>query len=76
MPNHELVEQNQAFRNEGGLRFRNMPGWELDSQFSGRGMLMADLDGDGDLDIVVNNLPRSGPAVRKPPMQWRIQHRA
>ena len=60
MPNHELVEKNQAFRNEGGLRFRNMPGWQLDSQFSGRGMLMADLDGDGDLDIAVNNL--RGPA--------------
>lgn len=60
MPNHELVEKNQAFRNEGGLRFRNMPGWKLDSEFSGRGMLMADLDQDGDLDIVVNNL--RGPA--------------
>jgi hypothetical protein len=46
MPNHELVEKNQAFRNEGGLRFRNTPGWRLDSQFSGRGMLMADLEGD------------------------------
>jgi hypothetical protein len=60
MPNHELVEKNQAFRNEGGLRFRLMPGWRLDSQLSGRGMVMADFDGDGDLDIVVNNL--RGPA--------------
>ena len=60
MPNHELLEKNQAFRNEGGMRFRNMPGWQLDSEFSGRGMVMADFDGDGDLDIVVNNL--RGPA--------------
>ncbi len=60
MPNHELVEENQAFRNEDGLRFRRMPGWKLNSTYSGRGMVMADLDADGDLDIVVNNL--RGPA--------------
>lgn len=60
MPNHELVEKNQALRNEGGLRFRLMPGWRLDSPLSGRGMVMGDLDGDGDLDIAVNNL--RGPA--------------
>ncbi len=56
LPDHELVEENQAFRNEEGLRFVRMPGWKLDSPNSGRGMVLADLDGDGDLDIVVNNL--------------------
>ena len=56
MPNHELVEENQAFRNLGDGRFEAATGWALNSTASGRGMSMADLDGDGDLDIVVNNL--------------------
>lgn len=56
LKNHELVEENQAFRNLGGKSFERMPEWHLSSTSSGRGMSMADLDMDGDLDIVVNNL--------------------
>ena len=56
LPDHELVEANQAMRNVGDGFFRPAPQWQLGSTASGRGMSMADLDGDGDLDIVVNNL--------------------
>jgi hypothetical protein len=60
LPGHELVEQNQALRNNGGGRFAPRPDWGLGATSGGRGMSMADLDDDGDLDIVVNNL--HGPA--------------
>ncbi len=56
LPNHELVEANQAFRNDGTGEFDEMPAWGLGSTRSGRSMLMADMDNDGDLDIVVNNV--------------------
>jgi len=56
LPGNELVEENQALRNMDGERFEPMPTWNLNSRRGGRGMSMADLDNDGDLDIVVNNL--------------------
>jgi uncharacterized protein YuzB (UPF0349 family) len=56
LANHELVEENQVLKNDGAGSFEPMPEWGLGAVESGRGMSMADLDGDGDLDIVVNNL--------------------
>jgi hypothetical protein len=56
LPNRELVEHNQALRNDGDGWFVPALEWGLGSTASGRGMSMADLDDDGDLDIVVNNV--------------------
>ncbi len=56
LPNNELVEENLAYRNFAGERFERQPGWGLNDRASGRGMSLADLDNDGDLDVVVNNL--------------------
>ena len=65
LPQQELVEANMVFRNLGGdpaaaPTFRAAPEWGLSSLRSGRGLVLADLDLDGDLDIVINNM--RGPA--------------
>lgn len=56
LPNHELVEQNQVYANDGTGTLLPRPEWELGATASGRGLVLADFDQDGDLDIAVNNL--------------------
>ena len=56
LPGDELVERNRALRNQGDGTFAPVPGWGLGDTASGRGMSMADLNDDGRLDVVVNNL--------------------
>lgn len=60
----ELVKQmpssnvtNYIFRNNGDLTFRNMVGsWGTNQQSNSNGAAYSDLDNDGDLDLVVNNI--------------------
>jgi enediyne biosynthesis protein E4 len=59
LPHFELVETNKVFKNSSG-HFSPVPDWKLGSTSSGRGMGMTDLDNDGRLDIVINNV--SSPA--------------
>lgn len=56
LPGAELVEENLAYRNDGNGYFEPVLSWGLNATEGGRSMAMADLDNDGDLDVVVNNL--------------------
>jgi len=50
-------ERNLAFRNLGKLKFENVSAdWGVDQETVSHGAILSDLDRDGDLDIVVNNM--------------------
>ena len=55
MPASDVV--NYVYENEGGKRFVNQtPHWGLNIPSNSNGAAYADLDNDGDLDLVVNNI--------------------
>src|SRR5205814_1013379 len=57
-----LDPPNIAFRNKGDLTFEEVgQAWGFNLKGVSQGMALADLDNDGDLDVVVNNL--NGPAA-------------
>ncbi len=52
---------NYAFRNKGNLEFEKVSEkWGFDTPSFSNGMAYGDLDNDGDLDVVVNNMGRQG----------------
>lgn len=55
---------NAYYRNDGNLRFSSVSEeWGISSKLSSNGAAYADLDNDGDLDLVINNLDTSASVI-------------
>lgn len=51
------VQSNYIFKNNGDLTFNdNTEDWRFDTKMNSNGIAYADLDNDGDLDLILNNL--------------------
>ena len=60
-----LKSPNVAYRNRGDLTFEEVgAAWGFDTAGVSHGMCLADLDNDGDLDVVVNNLNEAAGVYR------------
>jgi enediyne biosynthesis protein E4 len=61
---------NYAFKNKGGVRFENVTkDWGMDTPSFSNGAAYADLDNDGDLDYIVNNINDSASVFRNNSIQ-------
>ena len=63
---------NYAFKNMGGLKFENVTkDWGMDTPSFSNGAAYADLDNDGDLDYVINNINDSASVYRNNSIQLK-----
>ena len=70
-PSHALP--NQAWRNLGGMRFEeNGTNWGFNLHGISQGIALADLDNDGDLDVVLNNQNAAATLLRNDATAPRI----
>lgn len=71
-----LATPNLAFRNAGDLRFKDVSAeWGFDTPVVSQGACLADLDNDGDLDVILNNLNAPAGIYRNESAAPRIEVR-
>ena len=71
------AQPNLAFRNRGDLTFEEVgKAWGFDLRGVSQGMAMADLDQDGDMDVVINNLNGAATLLRNEASGPRVMVRA
>jgi enediyne biosynthesis protein E4 len=70
MPSVKIA--NYAFKNKGGVQFENVTkDWGMDTPSFSNGAAYADLDNDGDLDYVINNINDSASVYRNNTIQLK-----